>query len=219
MTRDDHLECKTFRIVFKDDVRLKFKGTLNPGSKSAIRDLLCSMREDHRIAHDGYSGSDLEDVEMVRERAWAYDFHAIIKYHHAPWRGDKVVAMQEHVRYDFLQRLFRNLQLAKLIELLADLEMSEVLDEEPHRGLVHLLYSPGEVGGITKPTAGRIVPEECHRLDDVHRQETLRVLRKQHRPRQREPGTVGEAKVFKQLGHIGIAWIHCPFRRQAVVAL
>ena len=68
---------------------------------------LGGVRNQDGVADIGIAGFDIGYGQIVRQRAGADDFHAVIKNENADGRADKIIPVYKGVDQQFLKNLFR----------------------------------------------------------------------------------------------------------------
>ena len=64
---------------------------------------LGGVRNQDRVADIGIAGFDIGYGQIVRQRAGAHDFHAVIKNENADGRADKIIPVYKGVDQQFLK--------------------------------------------------------------------------------------------------------------------
>ena len=102
------LEQRTLPIVFKINIRPCLKSAQNAGADAVVgQKPLGGVRNQDGVADIGIAGFDIGYGQIVRQRAGADDFHAVIKNENADGRADKIIPVYKGVDQQFLKNLFR----------------------------------------------------------------------------------------------------------------
>ena len=166
-------------IVDQLDARPLAQGAGYAAAQAAIRQYLRGMLGQGWVAPVGATLADRLNAQAIRQMAGTGDFHPVGKHQNADRGAGEIVAVDQRIDQQLLQRHFGNLQLAQRVEAPATLHVVQVATDKGEAALELLQQRAADVLAVQVTAVSQASAGEGHGLDLKGRTPALRLPPKQ----------------------------------------